>query len=118
MQEPDINAKLVTRRMKGRNFGVSRCDSSELLLGRRLFRGGSVGVDHVREGTLEAERDQIDDVDIERDEEASRALVPVRVGTEVGQRTSLLRHGGLASATTRAKGSARHTHSAEERRGA
>ena len=74
--------------MKGRNFGVSRCSSSELLLGRRLVRGGSVGVDHVREGTLEAERDQIDDLDIERDEEASRALVPVRVGTEIGQHTS------------------------------
>ena len=104
--------------MKCRNFGVSRRDNSELLLGRRLVRCGSVGVDHVREGALEAERDQIDDVDIERDEEASRTLVPVRVGTEVGQRTSLLRHGGLASATTRAMGSARSTYSAEERRGA
>ena len=62
--------------MKGRNFGVSRCSSSELLLGRCLFRCGPVGVDHVREGALEAERDQIDDVDIERDEEAGRALVP------------------------------------------
>ena len=99
-------------------WGRGRGRRSELLLRVGLVGGGFCGVDHVGEGPLEAERDQIDDVDIERNEEASRALVPVRVGTEIGQRTSLLRHGGLAFATTHVMRSARRTYNVEESSGA
>ena len=54
----------------------------ELLLGLAVGFcrvGGSLrGVDHVGEGALEAEGDQVDDVDVNRDEEASGALVPTK----------------------------------------
>ena len=61
--------------MCGRQSRERLGSDSKFFLGANVF-GGTGGVDHVGEGALEAEGDQVDDVDVERDEEASGALVP------------------------------------------
>lgn len=69
--------------MKQSNVPLKSCDSSNVvilrllsLVGFGLVRCRLVGVDHVGERTLEAERNHIDDVHVEGDEKPSGTLVP------------------------------------------